>query len=78
MKGIAKEIIVITYSLVVTDERLEQEQERNKERGVRISDDKVRRTIIKERIIELIGDEKKKSSKRNDTTIWYINSPWLS
>ena len=62
MKGIAKEIIVITYSLVVTDERLEQEQERNKERGVRISDDKVRRTIIKERIIELIGDEKKKSS----------------
>ena len=62
MKGIAKEIIVITYSLVVTDERLEQEQERNKEHGVRISDDKVWRTIIKERIIELIGDEKKKSS----------------
>ena len=51
MKGIAKETIVITYSLGVTDERLAQEQERNKEHGIHISDDKVRRAIIKERIV---------------------------
>ena len=62
MKGIAKDIIVITYSLIITDERLVQEQEKNKERGAHISDDKVRRAIIRERIEELIGDEKKKSS----------------
>ena len=60
MKAIAKDIVVQNYSIVVTDERVVQEQEENKKRGVHISNDRVRRTIIKERIMELIGDEKKK------------------
>ena len=61
MKAIAKDIVVQNYSIVVTDERVEQEQDENKKRGVHISNDRVRRIIIKERIMELIGDEKKKS-----------------
>ena len=61
MKAIAKDIVVQNYSIVVTDERVEQEQEENKKRGVHISNDRVRRIIIKGRIMELIGDEKKKS-----------------
>ena len=61
MKAIAKDIIVQNYNIVATDERVAQEQEKNKERGVHISDARVRTTIIKERIIELIGDEKKKN-----------------
>ena len=61
MKAIAKDIVVQNYSIVVTDEQVEQEQEENKKRGVHISNDRVRRIIIKERIMELIGDEKKKS-----------------
>ena len=61
MKAIAKDIVVQNYSIVVTDERVEQEQEENKKRGVHISNDRVRRIIIKERIIELIGDEKRKN-----------------
>ena len=60
MKAIAKDIVVQNYNIVVTDERVVQEQEENKKRGVHISNDRVRRTIIKERIMELIGDEKKK------------------
>ena len=61
MKAIAKDIVVQNYNIVVTDERVVQEQEENKKRGVHISNDRVRRAIIKERIIELIGDEKKKN-----------------
>ena len=60
MKAIAKDIVVQNYNIIVTDERVVQEQEENKKRGVHISNDRVRRTIIKERIMELIGDEKKK------------------
>ena len=61
MKAIAKDIIIQNYNIVATDERVMQEQEKNKERGMYISDVRVRRSIIKERIIELIGDEKKKT-----------------
>ena len=61
MKAIAKDIIIQNYNIVATDEQVIQEQEKNKERGVHISDVRVRRTIIKERVIELIGDEKKKT-----------------
>ena len=61
MKAIAKDIIVQNYNIVATDERVAQEQEKNKERGVHISDARVRTTIIKERIIELIGDKKRKN-----------------
>ena len=61
MKAIAKDIVVQNYNIVATDEQVVRERERNKERGVLISDVQVRRTIIKERIIELIGDEKKKN-----------------
>ena len=61
MKAIAKDVVVQNYNIVATDEQVIQEQEKNKERGVLISDVRVRRSIIKERIIELIGDEKKKN-----------------
>ena len=61
MKAIAKDIIIQNYNIVATDERVVQEQEKNKERGMYISDVRVRRSIIKERIMELIGDEKKKN-----------------
>ena len=61
MKAIAKDVVVQNYNIVATDEQLIREQEKNKERGVLISDVRVRRSIIKERIIELIGDEKKKN-----------------
>ena len=61
MKAIAKDIVVQNYNIVVTDEQVVHEQEKNRERGVHSSDDRVRRTIIKQRIIELIGDEKKKT-----------------
>ena len=61
MKAIAKDIVVQNYNIVVTDEQVVHEQEKNRERGVHSSDDRVRRTIIKQRIVELIGDEKKKT-----------------
>ena len=61
MKAIAKDVIVQNYNIIATDEQVVREQEKNKERGVHIPDVRVRRTIIKERIRELIGDEKKKN-----------------
>ena len=61
MKAIAKDIVVQNYNIVATDEQVVREREKNKERGVLISDVQVRRTIIKERIKELIGDEKRKN-----------------
>ena len=61
MKAIAKDIVVQSYNIVATDEQVVREQEKNRERGVHSSDDRVRRTIIKQRIVELIGDEKKKT-----------------
>ena len=61
MKAIAKDVIVQNYNIITTDEQVVREQEKNKERGVHIPDVRVRRTIIKERIRELIGDEKKKN-----------------
>ena len=61
MKAIAKDIIVQNYNIIATDERVAQEQEKNKERGMHISDVRARATIIKERIKELIGDEKRKN-----------------
>ena len=61
MKAIAKDIVVQNYNIVVTDEQVVHEQDKNRERGVHSSDDRVRRTLIKQRIIELIGDEKKKT-----------------
>ena len=62
MKAIAKDIVVQNYNIVVTDEQVMREQERNKEKGTCVSDDKVRKAIIRQRVIELIGDEKRKSS----------------
>ena len=61
MKAIAKDVVIQNYNIVATDEQVVREQEKNKERGVLVSDVRVRRSIIKERIIELIGDEKKKN-----------------
>ena len=61
MKAIAKDIVVQNYNIVVTDEQVMREQERNKEKGTCVSDDKVRKAIIRQRVIELIGDEKKKN-----------------
>ena len=61
MKAIAKDVVVQNYNIVATDEQVVREQEKNKERGVLVSDVRVQRSIIKERIIELIGDEKKKN-----------------
>ena len=61
MKAIAKDVVIQSYNIVASDEQVIREQEKNKERGVLISDVRVRRSIIKERIIELIGDEKKKN-----------------
>ena len=61
MKAIAKDIVVQSYNIVATDEQVIREQEKNREQGVCTPDDRVRRTIIKRRIIELIGDEKKKN-----------------
>ena len=61
MKAIAKDVIVQNYNIIATDEQVVREQEKNKERGVHIPDVRVRRTIIKERIRELIGDEKRKN-----------------
>ena len=60
MKAIAKDVVIQSYNIVASDEQVIREQEKNKERGVLISDVRVRRSIIKKRIIELIGDEKKK------------------
>ena len=61
MKAIAKDIVVQSYNIVATDEQVVREQEKNRERDVHTPDDRVRRSIIKQRIIELIGDEKKKN-----------------
>ena len=61
IKAIAKDIVVQNYNIAITDEWVVQEQEENKKRGVHISNDRVRRAIIKERILELIGDEKRKN-----------------
>ena len=82
MKAIAKDIIVQNYNIVATDERVAQEQEKNKERGVHISDARVQTTIIKEQIIELIGDEKRKNCffiyEGTVSCSIIFNTTWLS
>ena len=62
MKAIAKDIVVQNYSLVVDDDQLVLEQQNNEHQGMYTSDDRLRRVLIQKRIVQLIGDEKRKSS----------------
>ena len=82
MKAIAKDIVIQNYNIVATDEQVIREQEKNKEQGVHTPDDRVRRTIIKQRIIELIGDEKKKNCffiyEGTVSCSIIFNTTWLS
>ena len=60
MKANAKEIIVQCYNLVVSDEMLAQWRTENN--GVQISDEKLRTKLLKDHIVDLIGDTESKDS----------------
>ena len=60
MKANAKDIVIQSYSLVHRDEMLTQWRTEN--RGVAMSDEKIRTKLLKERITDLIGDLETKDS----------------
>ena len=60
MKANAKDIVVQHYNLVVSDEILEQWRTENI--GVSMSDEKLRTKLLKDHIINLIGDVETKDS----------------
>lgn len=60
MKANAKDIVVQTYNLVVTDEMLAQWRSENS--NLSINNDKLRAKILKDRIVYLIGDAEMKDS----------------
>ena len=60
MKANAKDIVIQRYNLVVSDEMLEQWRTENI--GVSMSDEKLRTKLLKDRIINLIGDVETKDS----------------
>ena len=60
MKANAKDIVIQSYSLVHSDEMLTQWRTEN--RGVAMSDEKIRSKLLKERITDLIGDLETKDS----------------
>ena len=60
MKANAKDIVVQRYNLVVSDEMLEQWRTENI--GVSMSDEKLRTKLLKDHIINLIGDVETKDS----------------
>ena len=60
MKANAKDIIVQSYNLVVSDEMLSQWHTEN--RGVSMSNGNLRAKLLKDRIIDLIGDAERKDS----------------
>ena len=60
MKANAKDIIVQCYNLVVNDEMLAQWRMENN--GVTMSDEKLRTRLLKDHIIDLIGDAETKDS----------------
>ena len=61
MKANAKDIVVQSYSLVCSDEMLSQWRTENT-RGAAMSDEKIRSQLLKDRIMELIGDSETKDS----------------
>ena len=60
MKANAKDIVVQSYNLVVTDEMLVQWRLENS--GVSMNNDKLRAKLLKDRIVDLIGDAEMKDS----------------
>ena len=58
MKANAKDIVVQSYNLVVTDEMLVQWRLENS--GVSMNNDKLRAKLLKGRIVDLIGDAEMK------------------
>ena len=60
MKANAKDIVVQSYNLVCSDEMLSQWHMEN--RGVAMSDEKIRSKLLKDRITELVGDTETKDS----------------
>ena len=61
MKANAKDIVVQSYSLVCSDEMLSQWHMENT-RGATMSDEKICSHLLKDRIMELIGDSETKDS----------------
>ena len=60
MKANAKDIVIQSYNLVISDEMLEQWRTENS--GVSMSDKKLRTKLLKDRIVGLIGDAETKDS----------------
>ena len=60
MKANAKDIIVQCYNLVISDETLAQWHLENS--GVPMSDEKLRTRLLKDHIVDLIGDAETKDS----------------
>ena len=60
MKAHAKEIIVQSYNLVVSDEMLTKWRMKNSD--ISMSDEKLRTRLLKDHIIDLIGDAETKDS----------------
>ena len=60
MKANAKDIVVQHYNLVISDEALAQWHTENS--GVSMSAEKLRTKLLKDRIINLIGDVETKDS----------------
>ena len=60
MKANAKDIVVQSYSLVCSDEMLSQWRTEN--RGVSMSNGNLRAKLLKDRIMDLIGDAERKDS----------------
>ena len=60
MKANAKDIVIQHYNLVVSDEILEQWRTENI--GVSLSDEKLRTKLLKDHVINLIGDVETKDS----------------
>ena len=60
MKANAKDIIIQSYSLVVSDEMLTKWRTKNSD--VSMSDEKLRTRLLKDHIVDLIGDAETKDS----------------
>ena len=60
MKAHAKEIIVQSYNLVVSDEMLTKWRMKNSD--ISMSDEKLRTKLLKDHIVDLIGDTESKDS----------------